>query len=140
MTVGSARPAGIPMRSDLDFACPLVTESAPMSENITHAAVFDDAATLLLNDEKTCAPFREVIRKFPAAGRLGALTRRGDDFSVNLPELEELRRVVREPNFYDANDALLRLTREGRKHRRSRISTTWAHWAAACSRCCIWEN
>lgn len=55
-----------------------------MSENITHTAVTDDCARLVLYSPSICAPFKEVLAQQLEIARMGGLTRSGGNFVTSL--------------------------------------------------------
>ena len=62
-----------------------------MSENITHTAVTDDCARLVIYSPTICAPFKEVLSQHLEIARMGGMTRSGGKFIVSL--LERYRKV-----------------------------------------------
>lgn len=55
-----------------------------MSEYITHIAVHDDCRNLALFAEDTAIELKQSLQSRPRASRLGAVTSRGDRFTVDL--------------------------------------------------------
>lgn len=60
-----------------------------MSENITHTAVVDDCARLVLASREVCSVFRDALTNHLDLARLGGITRHGDEHNPGL--LEALR-------------------------------------------------
>lgn len=55
-----------------------------MSEHITHLAVAEDSARVVLQNENFSSPMRIAMQKYPEALRLGSVTRSGDTFIFPL--------------------------------------------------------
>lgn len=55
-----------------------------MSEHITHTAVYDDCARLALHSKAICQPFKLCLTRHHEIARLGAITRSGDRFTVQV--------------------------------------------------------